>query len=349
MCLTNFLESQIIVFRFNIDDNSPYWFVIGLLLAVIFLFLLLIFYQRRQAKKNTESSFSNIELEKKSKENNDSVPAIELDQRIKEVETINEAMVNLMEDLQNSHELSLQNSKRLAELNAELEAFSYSVSHDLRAPLRAISGFSHILDRRYKYDLDEDGKKYIKNIIEASDYMSQLIEDLLEYSKLGRKVIKLIPVSLNESIKIAINNLSDLIQKTGGIILLKDDFPNVLGDRTLITQIFHNLFQNGLIYQNENNTPELSITWQYQNRINSVDKKKMVRIFIKDNGIGIPKDYQEKVFNVFQRLHTQEEYPGTGIGLSIVKKSIKLMNGDLELTSEVNIGSTFIVSLIAYE
>jgi light-regulated signal transduction histidine kinase (bacteriophytochrome) len=346
MYLTNILETQMIFFHTNISDNSLYWFVIGLFLVVIIILLLLTLYLQGQVTKIKESRIKNFEIVKENKESNVSLQAIELDKRIKEVETLNEAMVNLMEDLQNSHELSLQNSKRLAEVNAELEAFSYSVSHDLRAPLRAITGFSHILDRRYKQELDEDGKKYIENIIEASIYMSQLIEDLLEYSKLGRKVIKLKPVSLNESIKFVINHLSDLIQKTGGIINLQDDFPDVLGDRTLITQVFHNLFQNGLIYQDENNTPELSVTWHYENRKSSEDQKKIVRVFVKDNGIGIPKDYQEKIFNVFQRLHTQEEYPGTGIGLSIVKKSIKLMSGELELISEVNKGSTFIVSLI---
>jgi len=275
--------------------------------------------------------------------------AIEVEQKIKEVEVLNAAMLNLLEDQQNSHRISIQNSKRLTELNAELEAFSYSVSHDLRAPLRAISGFSQILDRRYKNKLDDDGKKYIENILEASDYMGKLIEDLLTYSRLGRKSIKLKPVSLSRSIRMVISNLSELIKETSGRIIFDNDIPMVLGDETLIAQVFHNLIQNGLTYQKKDNIPEISIKWEYENNLDPSNHVKMVKVFVEDNGIGIPKEYQEKVFNVFQRLHTQDEYPGTGIGLSVVKKCIRLMNGNLELISEENKGSTFIVSLINHD
>jgi PAS domain S-box-containing protein len=235
-------------------------------------------------------------------------------------------------------ELELRVKQRTAQLeaaNKELEAFSYSVSHDLRAPLRAISGFSEIISRRHRANLNEEGRHYVDNIVKASERMGQLIDDLLTYARLGRTGVRHEPVALDDLFADINKNMKTHLQETQGTLIIQAGFPTIPGDRTLLALIFMNLVENGLKYHQKDVPPRVSLTHDIS------DGSLVIRV--RDNGIGIPLEHQEKVFNVFQRLHSEDEYPGTGIGLATVRKSVELLGGSIGLESKPGEGSTFII------
>ncbi|MDY6934553.1 MAG: AAA family ATPase [Spirochaetota bacterium] len=232
-----------------------------------------------------------------------------------------------------------ERTARLEAANKDLESFSYSVSHDLRAPLRAISGFAQIISRRHRDSLNEEGRHYFDNIVQASSQMDQLINDLLDYSRVGRQSVSIQPIPLSEVFSWIKSSLSDRVKETGSRICVSDDLPVVLGDKTLLIQIFTNLIDNALIYHDSSVIPEVRVSW-----CNESDR---AVIYVSDNGIGISTEYHEKIFRIFQRLHSQDEYHGTGIGLAIVKKSVELLGGHVSVKSEVGGGSTFIVELLS--
>ncbi|MBN1876042.1 MAG: transporter substrate-binding domain-containing protein [Anaerolineae bacterium] len=238
-------------------------------------------------------------------------------------------------------ELELRVQERTAQLqaaNKELESFSYSVSHDLRAPLRAISGFSTIVARRHRASLNEEGQHYVDNIVQASERMGQLIDDLLTYARLGRTGVRRGPVSLANLMGELARNMQAYLDKNHGTLDICKDLPVVAGDRTLLSQVFTNLLENAFTYHKPDAPPQVCV------RYHSEDTHIVVEVH--DNGIGIPSEYYEKIFNVFQRLHSEEEYPGTGIGLATVKKSVELLGGNVWVESKVGEGSTFFVRLL---
>jgi len=226
---------------------------------------------------------------------------------------------------------------QLESANQQLEAFSYSVSHDLRAPLRAISGFSQILARRHRSSLDEEGRRYMDNIVLASERMGELIDDLLEYSRLGRKAVTLRPVDLSLVLTQVTGDLAARIAEIGATMTVPPDLPPVSGDPTLLQQIFSNLIGNAVIYHSLDAAPRVEVSCRSDGRY--------LIVSVADNGIGIAAEYLEKIFNVFQRLHSEEEYPGTGIGLAIVKKSVAMLGGEVWVESKLGVGSTFFVRL----
>jgi PAS domain S-box-containing protein len=247
----------------------------------------------------------------------------------------------LREELQR-HAVSLEQrvTERTAQLqtaNKDLEAFSYSVSHDLRAPLRSVSGFAEIIARRHRNSLNEEGRHYLDNIIEASARMSRLIDDLLAYARLGRTSLRRQPVSLHSLLTQIVKDLAVRITETGADFDLPDELPVVHGDPTLLNQIFANLFGNALTYHRPHVPPLVTISWRAE--------ADYVVVGISDNGIGVPPEHHDKIFNVFQRLHSEDDYPGTGIGLAIVKKSVELLSGRVWVESVVGEGSTFSVQL----
>lgn len=237
-------------------------------------------------------------------------------------------------------ELEERVARRTTELesvNRELESFSYSVSHDLRAPLRAINGFSQILLAEHKEYLNDEGKHYLENIVEAGDQMDRLITDLLEFSRLGRKAVRHQPVSLREVVVQVSNTLADLVVAKEGVVSIPDELPVVFGDPTLLNQVFTNLVINALTYHRENIPPEINIS--------SETKNNKILIRVTDNGIGIEPEFHDKIFNIFQRLQSQDDFPGTGIGLAIVKKSVQLLDGQVWVESSSDRGTTFCISL----
>lgn len=231
--------------------------------------------------------------------------------------------------------------QRVAERTADLEAFSYSVSHDLRAPLRSISGFAKIILRRYRSELNEDAQELFDHIILASDHMNQLINDLLSYARMGRQAVSRSPVSLDDVFAQAIGDLADRVAEKQAVIDIAPNLPEVFGHATLLHQIFLNLLDNALNYQRPDTPPQITVTCQTEG--------KQIIVCVADNGIGIPPEFHEKIFNVFKRLHTNEEYPGTGIGLSNVKKAAELQGGRVWVESAAGQGSKFFVQLPAQE
>jgi len=234
--------------------------------------------------------------------------------------------------------LELRVAERTNELeskNRELESFSYSVSHDLRAPLRAISGFAEIINRRYRPELNEQAQHYFDNIVAASSRMGHLIDDLLSYSRLGRQAINRSSVNVNEVLSQVVEDLNGHIKELNALVEIEPDLPEVTGNKTLFQQIFVNLLDNALAYHRPDVPPRIQVSGSLE--------KGMVTYRVSDNGLGIAPEFQEKVFNVFQRLHSDEFYPGTGIGLAIVKKAIELQGGKIRLDSETGQGSIFTI------
>jgi PAS domain S-box-containing protein len=237
-------------------------------------------------------------------------------------------------------ELELRVAERTAQLqaaNKELESFSYTVSHDLRAPLRAISGFSEIIALRHRDNLNEEGRHYVDNIVQASERMGHLIDDLLTYARLGRMGVQKEPISLASLMNEIGRNMQGHLAEIQGTLTIAENLPMVTGDQTLLNQVFVNLIENGFIYHKPAVPPQVSLTYDNEDQ--------HVVVKVSDNGIGIPAEYHKKIFNMFQRLHSEDEYPGTGIGLATVKKSIELLGGSVWVESKAGEGSTFFVRL----
>ncbi|BCB26834.1 hypothetical protein SKTS_17200 [Sulfurimicrobium lacus] len=231
---------------------------------------------------------------------------------------------------------------RTAELevaNKELESFSYSVSHDLRAPLRAVSGFAQILARSHSDSLNEEGRHYLDNVIAASERMGTLIDDLLHYSRTGRGAVRAVPVPLAPLAAHLASTFGERIAATGARFEVIEPLVTPLGDATLIGQILANLVDNALTYRCRDGMPQVTLS--------AVREGEWVVLRVADNGIGIAPEYHEKIFQVFQRLHSEDEYPGTGIGLAIVAKAVRLMEGEVGIESVPGQGSTFRVRLPA--
>jgi signal transduction histidine kinase len=261
----------------------------------------------------------------------------QLRERVAEVEELNRILSETLNDLQRANRQLDEKAERLRDANAELEAFAYSVSHDLRAPLRAISGFSEIIARRHRDSLDEEGRHYFDNIIEASEHMGELIDDLLRYSRLGRRAVRLRPVPLDDVLAQVMGDLEGRIAAVDAELVLPDDAPTIRSSRTLLTQIFTNLIDNALTYHRPGVPPRIVVDCKM--------KPGGVVLSVADNGIGIAPEFQQKIFRIFQRLHSQDEYPGTGIGLAMVKKAADLLNGRVWVESTEGEGSTFFVEL----
>jgi PAS domain S-box-containing protein len=220
--------------------------------------------------------------------------------------------------------------------NKELEAFSYSVSHDLRTPLRAINGYSIMLKEDYEAKLDAEGNRIIRNIITNAKMMGKLIDDLLSFSRLGKK--ELIRTSIDMRL-LATNVVNELLQNE-----LEKDYRINIGllspaeaDPGMIKQVLANLVSNAIKYSSKKENPEIEI--------GSKDEEAQTIYYVKDNGVGFDMAYAGKLFGVFQRLHSQEEFEGTGVGLALVKRIIDKHNGEIWAEGLENIGATFYFSL----
>ncbi|MCH7412260.1 PAS domain S-box protein [Belliella sp. R4-6] len=223
-------------------------------------------------------------------------------------------------------------ANELAESNAELEQFAFIASHDMQEPLRMVTSFLNKLENKYANALDAKGLQYLHYATDGAIRMRQIILDLLEFSRIGKINHSIEIVDLNELMNDIKHMNQDVIEKTKAAITW-DKLPAVKFGKGPLYQIFQNIISNAIKYQKAGNLPKVHVTYE--------DCSNYWIISIKDNGIGIEKEYHEKIFEIFKRLHQKEEYSGTGIGLAICKKIIERSGGIIYVESEINFGSNF--------
>lgn len=227
-------------------------------------------------------------------------------------------------------------SEQLEKANSELEAFSYSVSHDLRAPLRAIDGFSNMLGNKYGDQLDETGLRYLNTISTNAKKMGRLIDDILAFSRLGRQEMSLMQFDLR-----------DLMLEEYEYLTASGEYPNavikmgelsfVLADRNLLKQVAHNLLSNALKYSSKKENPVIEV--------GQTEKDGQRVFYVKDNGAGFDMKYYDKLFGVFQRLHRENEFEGNGVGLALIKRIVNRHRGNVWAEGKLDEGATFYFTL----
>lgn len=250
--------------------------------------------------------------------------------RAHELETKNQELNKINEALENK-------TGELTRSNQELEQFAYVSSHDLQEPLRMVSSYMRLLEQEYKGKLGEEADKYIHFAVDGAFRMQALINDLLSYSRVSSKGKPFLLVDLNELIQEVLGDLKLAIDENQAKIIHTQSLPALMVDKTQIRQVFQNLIGNALKFKGDT-APIINI---------AVESKDDNWLFsVRDNGIGFEASkYKERIFVIFQRLHTRKEYPGTGIGLSVCKKIVERHGGKIWVDSEVGKGSTFYFTL----
>lgn len=283
-----------------------------------------------QVKERTkELNYSNIAL----KSSNEELQVIS-----EELQSSNEELQSTTEELHVSNEELQHQQKELRELvdklevsNRELEQFAYVASHDLQEPLRMVTSFTQLLEHKYRGQLDKDADEYIGFVIEGTHRMKDLIDDLLVFSRLNTQARKFELFDMQTALNGVLSYLKPYIEENHAQITY-DSLPSIRGDSSQIKQLLQNLLSNAIKFHNHEN-PLIHI---------SVEESRNEWTFgVSDNGIGIDPRHQEQIFKVFKRLHTREEYTGSGIGLSICKKIVERHGGHIWVESELEKGSTF--------
>jgi light-regulated signal transduction histidine kinase (bacteriophytochrome) len=224
-----------------------------------------------------------------------------------------------------------ERARELARSNADLEQFAYVASHDLQEPLRIVASYTQLLARRYKGKLDHDADEFIAFAVDGVTRMQRLIRDLLAYSRVGTRGREVGSVSLDKVLGHALDNLRQALDDTGGQVT-REPLPEVDGNEGQLTQLFQNLIGNALKFHGPA-PPRVHV---------SVRKERNEWQFaFEDNGVGIEHQYFERIFVIFQRLHSIEKYPGTGIGLALCKKIVEKHGGRIWVESEPGRGTTF--------
>jgi len=241
----------------------------------------------------------------------------------------------LSENLLKAEEKTTQILRDLKRSNTELQEFAYIASHDLQEPLRAIISFSQLLEESYANKLDSDGKEYLSFILDGGIRLRKLVKDLLDYSRITthQKPLKIADFEkVLEEVKL---NLKEAIEESGAQIA-HDPLPKLRVDKSQIIQLFQNLIGNAIKFVSEK-TPQIYI---------GANQTKSEWIFsVQDNGIGIEQEYYDRIFKIFQRLHTRSEFPGSGVGLAICKKIVERYGGRIWVKSELGKGSIFYFSI----
>jgi len=227
--------------------------------------------------------------------------------------------------------------ERLEQINAELQGFAYSVAHDLRTPLRGMQGFSEALREDYGSRLDETGRGYTVRIAAAAKRMDELIRDLLDYSRLSRSELPLAPVEFDQVVAAAKQQLIGQLTESQATLSVAEDLPRVIGHFGTLVQVMANLIGNSAKFVPPGVKPVITIRAE--------PRGAWRRVWVEDNGIGIAPQFHEKIFRVFERLHSTREYPGTGIGLAVVRKGIERQGGTVGVESVAGRGASFWIEL----
>ena len=261
-----------------------------------------------------------------------------LNERILEVEGLNAALTNILDDYQTANEKLSYMSASLTDTYQELESFTYSVSNDLRVPLNKVKESTQTLLKKYPSKIDQKALEYIERVHDNALLMDDLIENLIELSLLGRQAINPIPIDLSPMVENIINTHSDQIKKRKIKIDIKD-LPSCCADENLLKIALHHLISNAIKFTNQQKKPEITIGYQPD------QTGHRVIYYVKDNGVGFNMEEAEKVFDTFQRLHSQDEFPGIGIGLALAKKIINLHGGKIWVETAEKKGATFYFDL----
>jgi PAS domain S-box-containing protein len=250
-----------------------------------------------------------------------------------------------------------QKTEELAHSNRELELFAYVASHDLQEPLRMIASYTQLLARRYKGQLDQDADEFIHYAVDGAERMQTLINDLLAYSRVGTRGKPFAPTDCNEVLRRALDNLKVAIEDSQAVIHTAA-LPKVMGDEVQLTQLFQNLLSNAIKFRG-GRTPEIHVSAEMKPVPSpaSVAPDKFAAglrgeewtFAVRDNGIGIEREFYDRIFVIFQRLHGRDEYPGTGIGLAVCKRIVERHGGRIWVESEPGRGSTFCFTLPHHE
>jgi signal transduction histidine kinase len=248
-----------------------------------------------------------------------------------DVEAMRSELVTALDDSRSAQEIAASQAADLdaqaAELlrsNAELEQFAYVASHDLQEPLRKVASFCQLLEKRYGDRLDDRGRQYIDFAVDGAKRLQILINDLLTISRVGRANEVRVQLPLDEVLDVAIAAVGTAVEESGAVIERPEHLPEVMGDATLLAMLWQNLLGNGIKFRSPDRAPVVRVTvaeppggmWQF---------------CVEDNGIGIPPEFAEKVFVIFQRLHGRDAYPGTGIGLALCKRIVEHHGGEISL------------------
>jgi two-component system, chemotaxis family, sensor kinase Cph1 len=254
------------------------------------------------------------------------------------VEAANVGLLREVTDRRQAELALVEKTKELGRSNAELEQFAYVASHDLQEPLRMVSSYVQLFAKRYQGQVDAQADKYIKYAVEGAGRMQLLIGGLLEYSRVGRYETPPAIVGADLALDQAISNLRSALDEARAV-MTRDPLPDVIADAAQLMQVFQNLLANAVKFRRPGVPPRIHVTaervgdeWLFS---------------VQDNGIGIARQHAERVFVIFQRLHTRAQYPGTGIGLSICKKVIERHGGRIWIDSEPAQGATFRFTLPA--
>lgn len=254
-----------------------------------------------------------------------------------ELDAIACGLNSLIEELENHVNLLTNLNKNLQYANMELDSFSYSVSHDLRAPLRAINGYSQVLMEDYGDKLSDEGKRNINTIIRNAQKMGSLIDDLLTFSRVGKQNLTKVFLNMDNLVESVVNEFMAQPQRSSGVEFRVNPMQLVQGDNSMLKLVITNLVSNAVKYSSKKEKPVVEIG-SYKENENLV-------YYVKDNGAGFDMKYYDKLFGVFQRLHSSSEFEGTGVGLALVQRIIKKHHGNVWAEAKPDEGATFYFSL----
>jgi signal transduction histidine kinase len=257
------------------------------------------------------------------------------------VEDMRQRIVDELEASRSARSQLADQALELQRSNAELEQFAYVASHDLQEPLRKVASFCQLLEKRYGDKLDGRGQEYIGFAVDGAKRMQVLINDLLTFSRVGRLNSTLVEVDLDASLDQAVDNLGTAIEESDAEIVRPKPLPHIMGDPTLLTMLWQNLIGNAVKFRREGVAPRILVEWNEETN----ESGGLWQFSVSDNGIGIPDEFSDKVFVIFQRLHGRDVYTGTGIGLALCKKIVEHHGGSIWIDNSYTEGTRFRITI----